>query len=79
MKWEQDSAQRDVWVAGKDEWWFEVGDHDRIDLLPRRSDTSLVKTQRSRSDAIPERCGSDHGGEGGVMEAWVKRISGRNL
>jgi len=29
-------AHRDVWVAGKREWWFEVGDHDRIDLIPEK-------------------------------------------
>jgi len=29
-------ANRDVWVAGRDEWWFEVADSDRIDLLPER-------------------------------------------
>ena len=29
-------AHRDVWVAGKGEWWFEVGDHDRIDLIPEK-------------------------------------------
>ena len=29
-------AHRDVWVAGKEEWWFEVGDHDRMDLLPEK-------------------------------------------
>ncbi len=30
------SAFRDVWVAGKGEWWFAAGDDDRIDLLPER-------------------------------------------
>ena len=30
------AAHRDVWVAGKGEWWFDVSDHDRIDLLPEK-------------------------------------------
>jgi uncharacterized protein YfaS (alpha-2-macroglobulin family) len=30
------SANRDVWVAGQGEWWFEAGDSDRIDLLPEK-------------------------------------------
>lgn len=29
-------AHRDVWVAGKDDWWFDVSDGDRMDLLPER-------------------------------------------
>src|SRR5205823_5641030 len=29
-------ANREVWVAGKAEWWFDVTDHDRMDLLPER-------------------------------------------
>ncbi len=30
------AANRDVWIAGKDEWWFDVSDSDRIDLLPEK-------------------------------------------
>ena len=26
-------AHRDVWVAGGDEWWFDVGNEDRMDVL----------------------------------------------
>ncbi len=29
-------AHRDVWVAGKADWWYDVGDHDRMDLLPEK-------------------------------------------
>lgn len=29
-------TRRDVWVAGDDDWWYEVADHDRMDLLPER-------------------------------------------
>ncbi len=29
-------AHRDVWVAGKGEWWFDAADGDRMDLLPER-------------------------------------------
>jgi uncharacterized protein YfaS (alpha-2-macroglobulin family) len=25
-----------VWVAGKADWWFDVSDHDRIDLIPEK-------------------------------------------
>jgi uncharacterized protein YfaS (alpha-2-macroglobulin family) len=30
------AAHREVWVAGSEDWWFEVQDSDRIDLLPEK-------------------------------------------
>ena len=30
------AANQEVWVAGDDEWWFEVRDSDRIDLVPEQ-------------------------------------------
>ena len=71
-------AYRDVWVAGKDEWWFEVGDHDRIDLLPEKKryepgEKAIFQVRMPFRSAMAlitvER--------EGVMEAWVKRISGK--
>ena len=71
-------AQRDVWVAGKEEWWFEVGDHDRIDLLPekKRYEPGEKATFQIR---MPFRSGTAliTVEREGVMEAWVKRISGK--
>jgi uncharacterized protein YfaS (alpha-2-macroglobulin family) len=71
-------AQREVWVAGKDEWWFEVGDHDRIDLLPekKRYEPGEKATFQIR---MPFRSGTAlvTVEREGVMEAWVKRISGK--
>jgi uncharacterized protein YfaS (alpha-2-macroglobulin family) len=29
-------ANQDVWVAGSAQWWFDVQDHDRMDLLPEK-------------------------------------------
>ena len=29
-------AHLEIWVAGKDEWWFRAGNDDRIDILPER-------------------------------------------
>ena len=71
-------AYKDVWVAGKDEWWFEVGDHDRIDLLPEKKryepgEKATFQVRMPFRDGVAlitvER--------EGVMEAWVKRISGK--
>lgn len=30
------SANREIWVAGNDDWWFDAADNDRIDLLPEK-------------------------------------------
>ena len=27
---------QNIWIAGEDSWWFQVSDHDRIDLIPER-------------------------------------------
>lgn len=29
-------ANREIWVAGDDDWWFDASDNDRIDLLPEK-------------------------------------------
>jgi uncharacterized protein YfaS (alpha-2-macroglobulin family) len=71
-------VQREVWVAGKGEWWFEVGDHDRMDLIPEKKryepgDTAIFQVRMPFRSAMAlvsvER--------EGVMETWVKRISGK--
>ncbi len=71
-------ANREVWVAEKGEWWFEVGDHDRIDLLPEKKryepgETAVFQVRMPFRSAMAlitvER--------EGVMETWVKRISGK--
>ena len=71
-------AHRDVWVAGKDEWWFEVGDHDRIDLLPekKRYEPGEKATFQVRMPFRSAMALITVEREG-VMEAWVKKISGK--
>ena len=29
-------ANQNIWIAGADSWWFQVADHDRIDLIPEQ-------------------------------------------
>ena len=36
------AANQEVWVAGDDEWWFEVRDSDRIDLVPEQRRYELL-------------------------------------
>jgi hypothetical protein len=30
------TAYREVWIAEKGRWWFDISDHDRMDLIPER-------------------------------------------
>ena len=39
-------VHRDVWVAGKDQWWFDVSDSDRIDILPEKKHYEPGETAR---------------------------------
>ncbi|MBM3791517.1 MAG: alpha-2-macroglobulin, partial [Acidobacteria bacterium] len=40
------AAYRDIWVAGKDAWWFQVEDSDRIDLIPEKKRYEPGETAR---------------------------------
>jgi len=72
------SSHRDVWVAGKGEWWFEAGDSDRIDLLPEKraydpGDTARFQVRAPfRSATVLVAVERE-----GVMDAYVKKISGK--
>ncbi len=70
-------ANRPVWVAGKNDWWFEVSDHDRMDLIPERKryepgETAVFQVRMPFREATAlvsvER--------EGVMECWVQKLSG---
>ncbi len=71
-------THQEVWVAGKSEWWFEVSDNDRIDLLPEKKryepgETAVFQVRMPFRNATAlitvER--------EGVMEAWVKQLTGK--
>ncbi len=71
-------AQRDVWVADKEDWWFAVSDHDRIDLLPEKKryepgETAAFQVRMPFREATALVAVEREG----VMEAWVKKISGK--
>jgi len=72
------SAWNEIWVAEKEEWWFAVGDHDRIDLLPERKryepgETAVFQVRMPFREATTlvtvER--------EGIIEARVEKISGK--
>ena len=72
------SSNRDVWVAGKGEWWFEAGDSDRIDLLPEKKsynpgDTAKFQVRAPfRSATVLVTVERE-----GIIHAYVKKISGK--
>jgi alpha-2-macroglobulin len=39
-------ANRSLWVAGDEGWWFEAEDHDRIDLIPEKERYDPGETAR---------------------------------
>ena len=72
------AAHQEVWVAGDDEWWFEVRDSDRIDLVPEQrryepGETARLQVRMPFREATAlvtvER--------EGVLEARVVALSGK--
>ncbi|MDP2156125.1 MAG: MG2 domain-containing protein, partial [Nitrospirota bacterium] len=70
-------THRDVWIAGKGQWWFDVSDHDRIDLLPEKKryepgDIAKFQVRMPFREATAlvtvER--------EGIIETYMKRLSG---
>ena len=72
-------ANRDVWVADKSDWWFDISDNDRIDLLPEKKNYSPGEKAvfqvrmpfRSATALVTVE-------REGVIESWVSYISGKN-
>jgi uncharacterized protein YfaS (alpha-2-macroglobulin family) len=71
-------VNRDVWVAGGGEWWFDVSDNDRIDLLPEKKryepgETAKFQVRMPFREATAlitiER--------EGIIEASIKKLSGK--
>ncbi len=70
-------VNREVWVATEGEWWFDVKDTDRIDLLPEKKryepgDVAKLQVRMPFREATVlvtvER--------EGILETFVKRLSG---
>ncbi len=72
-------AHRDVWVAGRDDWWFDVSSQDRIDLLPERKryepgETAVFQVRMPFREATAlvtvER--------EGIADVFVRKLSGKS-
>ena len=71
------SAYREVWIADTGRWWFDISDHDRMDLLPEKKryepgETAVFQARMPFKEATAlitvER--------EGVTESWVRKLSG---
>jgi alpha-2-macroglobulin len=73
------AANYDLWVAGKDDWWFEGGNDDRIDVLPERKkyepgDKARFQVRMPFREATAlvtvER--------EGILDIYIKKLSGKS-
>jgi uncharacterized protein YfaS (alpha-2-macroglobulin family) len=71
------SAYREVWIAEKGRWWFDISNHDRMDLIPEKKryepgETAVFQARMPFKEATAlitvER--------EGVMESWVRKLTG---
>ncbi|MGH8584409.1 MAG: alpha-2-macroglobulin family protein [Gammaproteobacteria bacterium] len=71
-------ATRDVWVAGGDDWWFEGGASDRMDLLPERKDYESGEVARLQV-RMPFRAATAlvTVEREGVLDRYVTALSGK--
>ncbi|MBI5574742.1 MAG: alpha-2-macroglobulin [Deltaproteobacteria bacterium] len=72
-------AIRDVWVAGKEEWWFDVSNSDKMDVIPERKryepgETAVFQVRMPFREATAlvtvER--------EGIAEVFLKKLSGKS-
>lgn len=74
----ESAANRDVWVAGSDEWWFEAANSDRIDLLPDRKRYEPGETARFQVRMpFREATALITVEREGIVEAYLKKLSGK--
>lgn len=72
------AANATVWSVGSEDWWFDVADHDRIDLLPERRHYEPGETARFQLRMpFREATALVTLEREGVLEARVIRLSGR--
>ncbi|NHZ95890.1 MG2 domain-containing protein [Massilia sp. CCM 8734] len=71
-------TQRDIWVAGAGDWWFQAGDNDRIDLLPsaKRYEPGQDATFQVRSPFRDATALITVEREG-ILDTYVRTLSGK--
>ena len=77
-KGNESAANRDLWIADKGEWWFEVSDNDRMDLLPEQKLYEPGETARFQVRMpFREATALVSVEREGVMETFVQKLSGK--
>ncbi|MGH7800114.1 MAG: alpha-2-macroglobulin family protein [Thermodesulfobacteriota bacterium] len=72
------TANYEVWIAGKDDWWFEAGNEDRIDLLPEKKRYEPGQTARFQVRMpFREATALITIEREGIVDAFIKNISGK--
>ncbi len=71
-------SSRDTWLAGGDDWWFDVSDNDRMDVIPERNDYEMGETARFQV-RMPFRSAQALVTieREGVIDSFVTEISGK--
>jgi alpha-2-macroglobulin len=54
------AAHQEVWVRGAQDWWFDVQDSDRIDVLPEKRRYEPRDGEGASQDAFPRGHGAGH-------------------
>ncbi len=69
-------ANREVWVASGEDWWFDVADNDRMDLLPERKRYEPGETARFQVRMpFPRATVLVTVEREGVMESFVRQVA----
>jgi hypothetical protein len=72
------AANQEVWVAGSEEWWFDVRDSDRIDVLPEQKRYEPGQTARLQVRMpFREATALVTVEREGILDAMVVPLSGR--
>jgi len=72
------TSRRTVWVAGKEDWWFEAGNDDRMDVLPERRHYEPGETARFQVRMPFRKATALVAVEReGILEAFTRVLSGK--
>lgn len=75
----QAATRTSLWVAGDDEWWFEQGDDDRIDVLADKKDYKVGDVARLQVRMpFREATALVSVVRDGILESFVTPISGKD-
>ena len=71
-------ANRDAWVAGDEDWWFNASDNDRIDVLPEKKQVEPGENAKLQV-RMPFRAGTAlvTVEREGILDTYVRQVSGR--